>query len=115
MSSELFASTVKNALQGKGISYRKFGRLIGVSHSYISQVLTGKLAPSASFIVKTSSVIGIPPDNLLRIAGVIPENAMLPNILDKETAKEVIELFSNLPPEKRAEALRYLRFLSQSQ
>lgn len=50
---------IKREIAIKGYSYRSFSRKIGISHSYLSQILNRKKMPSAPVAKKISEGLGI--------------------------------------------------------
>lgn len=49
----------------KGVSGKKLAILLGISESYLSEILSGKKAPSKKAALKISQQTGIPVVNLL--------------------------------------------------
>jgi transcriptional regulator with XRE-family HTH domain len=61
------------ALNERGWSMRKFGRAAKVSHSLISEVISGNARPSADFVVSAAHALDADPVRLLRLAGILPD------------------------------------------
>jgi transcriptional regulator with XRE-family HTH domain len=98
---------VKEQLQIRGWSVRELGRRGNLSHSLISQVLTGKVPPSNNFCYSIAQVFDTPPERIFRLAGILPFSASE----DEGTIQESLELLRGMPPDKRKLALRLLRSL----
>lgn len=83
---------------------------MGMSQSYVSDVLNGKKSPSVDFCLKLAEALGETPEEVLRIAEVLPP---LPDESDPALV-EAIEILRQFSPSKRRDALKYLRFLRES-
>lgn len=97
-------------LEKRRWSQRELSRQSGISYPLISQVLAGDVPPSADFCIKISLPLGVAPEMVLRLAGILPD---LPASEDA-TLQELIELARSLPPEQLKEILRYVRYLYQT-
>ncbi len=90
-------------------SHSELARQSGLSQAAVSNVLSGDRRAGADFCVKIAQALQEPPEKILRIAGI------LPTVPKKDSASlEIEEITRNLSPQQRQEALRYLRYLYQS-
>ena len=85
----------------------------GVSRALISRILRGDMPASADFCIKVAQAFDESPEMVLRLAGILPP-ADPASPTDDSTLQELVELARNLPPERRQEVLRYIRFLTQT-
>ena len=51
---------IKDELQARGISQKKFADLIGVSHTVLNEVLNGKRPVTTEYALKIEAATGIP-------------------------------------------------------
>jgi len=71
--SETLGQYIRWRLREKGMSGRAAARAMGIGHSYLSNVVTGKIKrPGADFCRKLAEVLGESPVTVLRIAGWLP-------------------------------------------
>jgi transcriptional regulator with XRE-family HTH domain len=110
----MFTEWLKQELKSRAWSQNELARRAGISQFAVSSVLSGKRKPGATFCVKVAQAFRASPVYALQLAGILPEDTKLPAGIDDEAVKEILTIARNLPPEKRAEALRYLRFLYQN-
>ena len=99
-------------LNRRGWSQNELGRRAGISQFAISSVLSGKRSPGAGFCVKIAAPLEVSPVYVLQLAGILPQDVELPPDIDSATTQEIFTLLRNLPPEKREEALQFLKFLA---
>ncbi|GIK39538.1 MAG: hypothetical protein BroJett011_33710 [Chloroflexota bacterium] len=110
--SDKLAAWVAREVKQRGWSYRELARQAGISQSLVSKTLSGNMPPSADFCIKIAQALGEAPEVPLRLAEILP----LPSTSeDDPTLVELHDVVQHLLPDQRKEALRYLRFLYQSQ
>lgn len=97
-------------LDRRGWSNSELARRAGISQAIVSRVLSGDREAGSDFCVKVALALNESPEKLLRLAGILPT----PADSDDPTLTEIHNLVDNLPPAKRRDALRYLRFLFQN-
>ena len=102
-------------MKRRGWTQNELAKRSGVSQFTVSSVLSGKRSPGAGFCVKVAGALGLPPEMLLRRAGILPQDVKLPPDIDNTTTQEIFTLLRNLPPEKRKEALRLLKCFAHSE
>lgn len=51
---------IKDELQARGISQKKFAEIIGVSHTVLNEVLNGKRPVTTEYALKIEAATGIP-------------------------------------------------------
>lgn len=86
-----FGAVLKNLRTKKGISIKKMARDIGLNYTYISKLEHSKVNPSSDVVKKISDYLDYSSDELLLLAGKIPD--------------DIKEILINNP----REAARYLR------
>lgn len=95
---------VTTELKNRHWSYRELARQTGLSHSLISQTLSGHMKASADFCLKLGLALEVSPETVMRKAGLLP--SITP---DDEIIHEAVELIRSFPVDKRRLALRLLR------
>jgi transcriptional regulator with XRE-family HTH domain len=50
----------------RGLTTRQLGEMLGVYHTYISQIEKGKKIPNAAMIIKIADIFGVTTDQLMR-------------------------------------------------
>ena len=72
-----FGNRIRKLRKAKGHTLRSLALLVGVGFTYLSKIESGKLdfgdAPSADLIVRLAEVLDADADELLLMAGRIPE------------------------------------------
>ncbi|MCL4299477.1 MAG: helix-turn-helix domain-containing protein [Anaerolineae bacterium] len=111
MSDELKA-WLSQELERRKWSHTELARQAGLSQAMVSRILSGERNASINFCHKIAAVLGEPPEKILRLAGILPSS---PTPEEDPTLTELQDLIRNLPPAKRREVLRYVRFLYQSE
>lgn len=99
-----FSQWLLGELDKRGWSFREFGRRADLSRSTVSKVVNGMGSPGCEFCLKTAKVLNVPPENVLRRAGLLsPE--------PKETValREMSYLFTQLSLEDQAQVLVIVR------
>lgn len=107
----MFSDWLAQELKNRNWSQPTFAKASGISRPLVTQVLGGKVSASCEFCLKTAAAFDIPAANVLAIAGFIPsplEEAPGPLTV------ELMRVTESLPPEQRAELLRYAKFLQNS-
>lgn len=82
-------------------------RASGLSHTIISQVLSGDKGAGPDSCNGIARAFGIPPETVFRKAGILPP---LPGPEDDELARELIERIKRLTPEQRREVLSFVEW-----
>ena len=100
----MFSQWIISELDDRGWSYNELARRSGLSSATVSTVLSGKSNPGLEFCNGVASAFGIPPENVLRRAGLLPS---VPE--ETITARELIFHFNLLDDEDQAEILEYVR------
>jgi transcriptional regulator with XRE-family HTH domain len=79
-----FGTFVRERRTAKGYSLRRFAELVGVSPTYLSQVEQDKVdsPPTADRIQKMAKLLGESADELIAMAGRVPED--LPKIIQSQ-------------------------------
>ena len=108
--SEALRAWLSEELERRAWSHGELARQAGVSRSFVTRVLLGDASPSVNFCYKVAQALGEAPEKVLRLAGILPTSPAS----DDSTLTELRDLVENLPPDQRAEALRYLRYLYQT-
>ena len=103
----MFRDWIKQESQSRDLSQKRLAQKMGISQSYLSDVINGKKPPSVEFCHKLADALGETPEHVLRLAGVLPP---LPDS-DDPILTEAVELLRQLSPHKRLDGLKYLRYL----
>jgi len=69
---ELFVSWLNSRLVEKGWSQADLSKRAQVSPAMVSSVLSGKREPGISFCNSIASVLRVPPEDVYRMAGLLP-------------------------------------------
>ena len=98
---------IYHKLQNKGWNISELSRQAGLSHGYVSEVLSGKKKPGIKFYKGVSSALGVTMDSLklLDEAGVDPE------AMDDEerlSLREIYDLVSELSPAQQFKVVRFV-------
>lgn len=107
--SDQFRQWLTSEMDKRRFSQRALARAIGISHPFISRVLSGENQPSVDFCIKVAQTFDEAPEKLLRMAGILPTWPAS----EDATLQELIELARSLPPEDQKEILEYVRFRYQ--
>lgn len=108
-----FRAWLEGELKNRGWSQRELARQSGVKQSRLSDVIRGVRNPGPKFCGDIARAFGIPVEVVMRAAAILPPSAELEGL--SEEAQAAAFLVEQLPEGKRAEALRYLRFLLRGQ
>jgi transcriptional regulator with XRE-family HTH domain len=98
-------------LDQRGWSHAEMGRRSGVAQTTISNVISGNRAPGPDLCRAIARALGESEEKIFRLAGLL---SPLPFDSDPILA-EIQEIVRHLPPTKRQEVLRFVRFLSQGE
>lgn len=94
-------------IAARGISYYKIAKATGISESLFSKWKSSPTSEiSASNVFKIASYFNTSIDELLGIK--------VPTVLVDGGQEESIRILNSLPPDKRQEAERYLRYLADT-
>ena len=108
MNDEL-STWLSQQLKQRNWSHNELARRAGVSQSAVSGTLSGSRKAGAEFCVKVANALGESPEQMLRLAGILPSLSSS----EDATLQELMELARTLPPDQRQQILDYVRFLSQ--
>ena len=61
-----FGEKLRNLRENHGYTLRQLGGLLGVHHTHISQLETGRKTPNAAMILKIADLFGVSTDVLMR-------------------------------------------------
>lgn len=106
--SDYLITWLSKELEARGWSYRELARRADISHALVSKILSGDMKASADASIRIANALDESPEKVLRLA------AILPSDFEDSSYQELIDLIKNLTPDKRREALRYIRFLYRS-
>ena len=86
-----FGEQIKNLRKSKHITQLELSQMIGVDFTYISKMENNKLihSPSEQIIRKIAAVLGAVAEDLILIAGKVPENWQRV-IIDNKTIQDII-------------------------
>lgn len=96
-------------IERRGWSKRELARRAGISSAQVTDVLNERANPGFDYCAKVAGALGLPPEKLLRMAGILP--ALPPAASEEE---EALYLFRQIGShEHREAALRMLSSLSE--
>jgi transcriptional regulator with XRE-family HTH domain len=102
---DTFIEWLNQEMNNRQWSYNQLGRQSGLSGATVSLVMTGKQKPSWEFCAGVAEAFGLPPEVVLRKAG------LLPAVYDPNGLQELMDIAKSLKPEQRAELTNYARYL----
>ncbi len=105
MENEL-VNRIAKEIKDRGWSIRELARRANISHTWISNVLSGQRPPTWDFCAAIAGALDESPEDVFRLAGLLPT---LPPAVEEE--EEAIRILRTLPPDVRAIAIRILRSL----
>jgi len=77
-----FAEWVNSEVERRGWSFRETARRAGLSATAVSQVVGGQANPGLDFCIGLARALKIPPEQVLRRAGLLPPRAEGDELLD---------------------------------
>jgi len=101
-----FSQWLTEQLNDLGWSYREFGRRIGVSHSYATNIANGSATADSQTLLRIAQVLGVPAHVVLKKAGILPDTD---DPFDDANVREIYDLLKVLPQRDRYEILEYTR------
>jgi transcriptional regulator with XRE-family HTH domain len=101
-----FAQWLESQIEERGWNKAELARRAALSDSTVSMVMGGQRNPGFEFCVSVAGALELPPENVLRRAGLLPA---IPPAAEGE--REVVTLFRRLSGELREAALAVLRNL----
>lgn len=99
-----FGEWLREKIDDSGMTYREIGRRAGFSHATISNIINGHRKPGIKFCRAIAKALVIPPDTVLRMAGLLPTMADFEGDL---TFAELWDVVRNMSLEERIEVLAY--------
>jgi transcriptional regulator with XRE-family HTH domain len=102
--SEYLVKWITDRLTENSWSMRELSRRSGITHSYISKVLSGKVEPGAKFY------LGVAQAFELSIEALQSLDEGLPFPPDDAVCDELVAIVNKLPPAVRREVLAYAHF-----
>lgn len=107
--SDQFRQWLTSEMEKQRYSQASLSKVMGISQSFVSRVLSGEKTPSVDFCIKIAQALDVPPEKLLRLANILPTSPAS----DDSTLQELMDLARNLSPEDQKEILEYVRFRYQ--
>lgn len=111
---QTFGQVLREARLAKGITLRKFAKMVGISPTYLSQVEQDNVDPPTAERVKTmAELLGANSDEWIALAGRVPED--LPQIIQKAPTAmpELLREASGLTPQQLAEVVENIRKMKE--
>ena len=99
-------SWLASEIKRRGWSIRELARRAGVSHTTAADVLSKQRDPTADFCLGIARALNMPPEEVLRRAGILPP---LPAPED-ETFRQILEYVKRMDVEDRQAVLEYVIF-----
>ena len=109
MSDNKLIKWINRELLARGISQRDLGKLAGISHAYVSDVLREAKPITWNFCLAISKALNEPVWNLFIMAGLI--NDVPQSLHDDEEIRMLIKMFSQLPPPEKSDVMKYLQWI----
>ncbi len=109
--SEAFINWLTTELDKRGWSHRELARRVGLSQPLVSKTIAGEQNVSANLCIAVAIALDTPPENLLRLAGILPPGHPV-SPTDTPTLQQLVELARTLPPDKQQQVLEYVRFIA---
>ncbi len=97
-------------LKKRDWSMRKLARRMGVSATTVTDIVNGVARPSVNMCNKIANELGVSPQHVMRLAGMLPP---LPSDPEKRAQLEWLEQMERLTPEERMRVIEYARFVEQ--
>ncbi len=101
-----FSKWLQNEIDKRGWSQADLAREAGLSRGAVGNVLRQERDPGKEFLIGISRALHIPPEEIFRIAGFLPETRD-----EDPLAKEAAYLVGLLPEEQKQVVVDYIRFL----
>jgi len=103
-----FITWLTKELDVRGWSNNELARRANLASSSISMVISGKRTPGVNFCTGVARAFGIPPEEVMRYAGLLPS---LPASSDEPTIREIHDYVKRMNVTERKEVLQYVIFL----
>lgn len=108
--SKPFTNWLLEELEKQKMSPAELARRSGLSRTAISNYINEQRYPNSAALEAIAHALGYPAETVYRAAGILP-----PTSDADEEARQLIFLFQNASPERRAELLRYAQFLAEQE
>lgn len=99
-------------MRRRDLSMNKVARMAGISSGLISGVMSGTVPASANFCIAVARALRVPPEHVLRLAGILPPSVHEQAEQDPATY-EAYSIMAELEPHQKAAAVSMLRGLAQ--
>lgn len=106
-----FSFWLESELKRRGLTHSELAKQAGLAQSAVSTVVSGR-KPGVSFCLKVAGVFNMPPETVLRLAGILPDSTPAAPV-DNPLLKELTDIAADLPPAQREKLLAFARFLKQ--
>jgi transcriptional regulator with XRE-family HTH domain len=103
---EGFINWITEELEARGWNYSELARRAGVVPSTVSMTMSQQKNPGLDFCLGVAKALKVPPEDVLRRAGLLPA---VPEG-DARYFQELRDLVAQLSPEEREELLAYAYF-----
>jgi transcriptional regulator with XRE-family HTH domain len=70
-------------------SIRKFGQVIGVSHTHAARLVNGDVRPSLDLCAEIARAFDIRPEDVMKLAGILPPEPVSQSSITKEIDREL--------------------------
>jgi transcriptional regulator with XRE-family HTH domain len=98
-----FITWLTDEMEERGWNNSELARRAGLVPSAVSQVVSGTRSPGFEFCKKTAKALGLPPETVLREAGLLPRLSSPDH--GSMTLQELVDIIKNLPPERQSDLL----------
>ena len=103
-----FSIWLKSEMDKRDWNQSELARKADVTRSAVNGVLTGARNPGNDLCEAIAKAFNMPPEDVFRFAGLLP-----PKQKKDKLTEEAEYLLSQMPEDKREQAIRFIRFLSQ--
>lgn len=103
-----FTDWLQNELDKRGWAQIELTRRGGISSGAVSNLMSGDRNPGPEICNAIARALKIPPETVFRAAGLLPERPETDPLTE-----EAEYLLSQLPEEKRQQAINFIRFLAR--
>jgi transcriptional regulator with XRE-family HTH domain len=105
-----FTQWIGTELEKRNWTHARLAQEAGVSRPIVTQVISGKVPPSCEFCIKVAIALDVSPENILRMADILPGEQT--EIGDSPIAQEIAAIAASLPLEQRKELLNFAHYLA---
>lgn len=107
MENQLVTYILQRAKQDN-LSFRELAAMADMSHNHVTKILNGERNVTWKFCVNMADALNKPEWEFLIMGGII--KSIPDEVMQQEQVRLLVEIFSDLPPEKQQEVLNFARY-----